>query len=152
MQRVYVDDTNKTTIICPKCRLEKNMDVSNFKDSHKRLKAKCRCGEVFRVTLEFRKHHRKKVRLPGEYFVRGKDEKRKMIIEDISAGGIRFACIDPHYISRNDTVELKFILDDSTRTEIHTTIEIKWIIDRNVGGRFLNPKLFEKELGRYLQT
>jgi len=152
MQSVYVDDTNKTTIICPKCRLEKIMDVSNFKDTHKRLKAKCRCGEIFRVTLEFRKHHRKKVRLPGEYFVRGKDEKRKMIIEDISAGGIRFACIDPHFISRNDTIELKFTLDDSRKTEIHTTIEIKWIIDRNVGGQFINPKLFEKELGLYLQT
>lgn len=75
-----------------------------------------------------------------------------MIIEDISAGGIRFACIDPHFISRNDTIELKFTLDDSRKTEIHTTIEIKWIIDRNVGGQFINPKLFEKELGLYLQT
>lgn len=152
MERIYVDDTNKTTIICPKCGLEKNMDVTNFKDTHKRLKAKCRCGEVFRLTLEFRKHPRKNVRLPGEYFVQGKDEKRKIIVEDISAGGIRFACIDPHYISRNETVELKFTLDNPKRTEIHTHVEIKWIIDRNVGGQFLNPKSLEKDLGQYLQT
>jgi hypothetical protein len=152
MRKVYVDDTNRVKIICPKCGSEKNIDVSNFKDTHKRLKAKCRCGEVFRLTLEFREHYRKKVRLPGEYFVQGKDEEGEIIIEDISASGIRFASLKPHYISRNDTVELKFTLDNPMRTEIHTPIKIKWIIDHNVGGQFFDPKSLEKDLGSYLQT
>ena len=55
MQKVYVDDTNQATIICPKCGLKKNADVTNFKDTHKSLKAKCRCGEVFRVDLRVSK-------------------------------------------------------------------------------------------------
>ena len=59
-------------------------------------------------------------------------KKEKLLIEDISAGGIRFASLKPHYISRNDTVELKFTLDNPMRTEIHTPIKIKWIIDHNV--------------------
>jgi len=29
------------------------------------VKAKCKCGETFRFTIEFRKQYRKKVRLPG---------------------------------------------------------------------------------------
>ena len=152
MKKVYVDDSNQASIVCPKCGHEKKLDVTNFKDTHKRLKAKCRCGEAFRLTLEFRKHKRKKVRLPGEYFVRGKTEKGDIIVEDISLGGVRFASLNPHYISREDKVELKFSLDNPMKTKIHTPIKIKWIIDRNVGGQFFDPKSLEKDLGTYLQA
>ena len=152
MKKVYVDHTDQATIVCPKCELEKNIDVTNFKDTHKRLKAKCRCGEVFRITLEYRKHYRKKVQLSSEYFVQGKYEKGEIIIEDISAGGIRFASLKPHYISRNDTVELKFTLDNPMRTEIIKLIKVKWIIDRNVGAQYIDPKSLEKDLDLYLQT
>jgi hypothetical protein len=152
MQKVYVNYTNQVKIICPKCELEKLINVFKFKDTHKRLKAKCRCGEVFRLTLEYRKHYRKKVQLHGEYFVQGKNEKGEVVIEDISATGIRFASLKPHYISRDDIVELKFTLDDPMKTAIHTPIKIKWIIDRNVGAQFKNPKSLEKDLGFYLRT
>ena len=144
IKTIYVDDTNRVKIICPQCGNEKNFDVTNFKDTHKKLKAKCRCGEVFRFTLEFRKHHRKKVQLPGEYFVQGKDEKGEMIIEDISAGGIRFVCRKPHYISRNDTVELKFTLDNPMRTEIQELVKIIWIIDRNVGAHYIEQSRLKR--------
>ena len=152
MEKVYVDDTNHATITCPKCKLEKNLNVTDFKDSHKRLKAKCKCGEVFRITLEFRKHPRKKVWLNGEYSVQGKDERGEINIEDISLGGIRFTSLKPHYISRNDTVELKFTLDNLMRTEIQTAIEVKWIIDQNVGGQFFIPGSLEKDLMPYLNA
>jgi len=152
MKKIYVDDNNHATIACPKCKLEKDIDVTDFKDTHKRLKAKCKCGEVFRLTLEFRKHRRKKVWLAGEYFVQGKDEKGEINIEDISLGGVRFASLKPHYISRNDTVELKFTLDNPMRTEIQTPIEVKWIIDHNVGGQFFDPKSLENDLIPYLST
>jgi len=152
MKKVYVDDTNQATIICPKCGFEKNIDVTNFKNTQKKLKAKCRCGEVFRLTLEFRKHYRKKVRLHGEYFVQGRDEKGEIIIEDISASGIRFASLKPHYISRSDTVELKFTLDNPMRTEIQKLIKIIWIIDCNVGAQYIDPKSLEKDLDFYLKT
>jgi len=152
MKKVYVDDTNQATIICPKCGFEEKTDVTNFKNTQKKLIAKCRCSEVFRLTLEFRKHYRKKVRLHGEYFVQGRDEKGEIIIEDISAGGVRFASLKPHYISRSDTVELKFTLDNSMRTEIHKLVKIKWIIDCNVGAQYIDQKSLEKDLGYYLRT
>jgi hypothetical protein len=152
MKKVYVDDTNHATIICPKCKLKKNMDVTNFKNTQKKLKAKCRCGEIFRLTLEFRKHPRKKVRLNGGYYVQGRDEKGEIIIEDISAGGVRFASLQPHYISTNDTVELKFTLDNTMKTEIHKLVKIKWIIDRTVGAQYIDPKSLETDLIFYLQT
>ena len=150
MEKIYVGYTNKVTIICPKCGLEKNINVFKFKDTHKRLKAKCKCGEVFQLTLEFRKYYRKNVRLAGDYFVRGKDEKEEILIEDISKTGIKFATLKPHNFSKDDLVELNFTLDDPMRMEIRTRIKILWIIDRTVGAQFNDPKLLEKNLGSYL--
>jgi len=150
MEKVYVDHTNRVKIICPKCGLEKNKIVSKFKDTHKRLKAKCKCGEVFQLALDFRKYFRKNAQLTGKYFVKGKDEKREILIEDISKTGIKFATLEPHYFSKGDLVELKITLDTQLRMEVRTSVKIIWIIDRNVGAQFNNPKLLEKDLGLYL--
>lgn len=151
MKKIYVDNSNQVRLICPKCGFETTKNVFKFKDTSKQLKAKCKCGEVFRFTLDFRKYYRKNVRLAGEYFVQGKDETGEIVIEDISATGIRFASLKPHHISRNDTLELKFILDNPQKTPIRTIVTIKWIIDRNVGAQFANPKSIEKDLGFYLK-
>jgi hypothetical protein len=140
MKNVNVGHTNRVTIICPNCKSEKNIDVTNFKDTNKKLKAKCQCGEVFRLTLDFRKNYRKNVQFAGEYFVQGKDEKGEIIIENISADGIKFASLKPHHISRGDIVELKFTLDDPTKTEIQELVKIIWIINRNVGAQYIDPK------------
>ena len=152
MKKVYVGRTNQVKITCPKCKLEKNINVFKFKDTHKRVKAKCKCGEEFRLTLDFRKYYRKKVQLTGEYYGKGKDEKEEILIEDISKTGIRFATLKPHNFSKEDLVELKFNLGNPLKTEIHTDVKIKWINDRNVGAHFNNPKLLETDLGFYLQV
>jgi hypothetical protein len=151
MENVYVGYTNQVTIICPKCGLKKNKIVFKFKDTHKRLKAQCRCGEVFRFTLDFRKYYRKNVRLAGEYFVQEKDEKGEILIQDISMTGIRFATLEPHNFSKDDLVELKFALDDLMIMEVHTLVKILWILDRSVGAHFNDPKLLEIDLGFYLK-
>ena len=99
-------------------RIRKKTNVFKFKDTHKRLKAKCKCGEVFRVELEFRRYYRNEVRLAGEYFFQEKDERRDILIEDISMTGIRFSTLKPHNISKDDSVELKFTLTNQRKTEI----------------------------------
>jgi hypothetical protein len=152
MKTVYVDDTNQATIICPQCGFKINVDATKFKKAQKKLKAKCGCGAVFHISLEFRRHFRKKVRLHGDYVVKGRNEKGEIIVEDISASGVRFASLEPHYISRNDTVELKFTLDNSMKTKICKLIRIVWIIDRNVGAEYIYPKPLEKDLELYLKT
>jgi hypothetical protein len=152
MKKVFVDDTNQATIICPKCGLKKDVDVTNFKNTQKKLRAKCRCGEVFRVILEFRRHRRKKVRLNGEYSVIGSYERGEIILEDISAGGIRFESLKPHYISRNDIVILTFKLDNTMKTEIQKVVKIIWIVDRTVGSQYVGQERLEPKLESYLQT
>ena len=150
MEKAYVDHTNRVKIICPKCGLEKKINVFKFKDTHKKLKAKCKCGEAFRFTLDFRKYYRKNVQLSGEYFVQGKDETGEILIEDISKTGIKFATLKSHNLSKYDLVELKFALDDPTRMKIRTRVKILWVTDRNIGSKFNDPNLLERDLGIYL--
>ena len=144
VKTVYVDDTNRATIICPTCGTEKNTDVAYFKDTHKRMKGKCPCGEVFRFNLEFRKTYRKNFRLGGEYLVQGKDEKGEILIEEISANGIRFASLKTHNISKDDTVELKFKLNNPNKTEIRELVKIIWINDRNVGAKYIDQNRMKR--------
>ncbi len=152
MKTVYVNDANQATIICPKCNFWKEKDATNFKNTQKRLKAKCRCGEIFRFTIEFRKHYRKKVRLPGEYIIQERGEKGEMIIRELSMGGIRFESLKPHQISTDDTLEVKFKLDNSLRSEIRKLVEIIWVRDNILGAQYSEPKSSETDLGFYLKT
>ena len=152
MEKIYVDNSNQVKILCPKCGLEQTKNVFKFKDSHKRLKATCKCGEVFRSTLDFRKNHRKNVQLAGEYLIQGKDEKGEIVVEDISMRGIRFSCLKPNHISRDDIVELKFNLNTPIEMQINPTIVIKWTTDRNIGGLFLGPNSLKQDLGFYLRS
>ena len=152
MKTIFVGDNNQATIICPKCGFTKNIDATNFKNTKKSLKAKCKCGEVFQVTFEFRKHYRKNVRLSGEYIVHGKGEKGEVIIRDLSLSGIRFESLSPHQISTDDTLEVSFKLDNPMRSEIRKIIKVMWVRDRIVGAQYCELKSYEKDLGFYLRT
>ena len=152
MKKVYVDDTNQATIICPKCGFEKNVDVTDFKDTKKKLKAKCKCGETHRFTIEFRKKYRKDVRLPGEYIIQEKGEKGEIIIRALSLTGIRFESMRPHQISAGDMLEMKFILDNPMKSEISKLAKVIWVKDRVVGANFSETELYAKVLGFYLKT
>jgi hypothetical protein len=150
MEKVYVSRNNQVKIICPKCELEKNINVFKFKNTHKRLKAKCKCGEEFRLSLEFRKYYRKNAQLTGEYYIRGKNEEEEILTKDISKTGIKFTTLNPHHFYEYDLVELKFTLNDTIRTEIRTRAKILWINDRTVGAQFNDPQLLEKDLVLYM--
>ncbi|MEA1947948.1 MAG: PilZ domain-containing protein [Thermodesulfobacteriota bacterium] len=152
MKTVYVNYANQATIICPKCALTKEIDMTNFKNTQKSLKGKCRCGEVFRFTIEFRKNYRKKVRLAGEYRIKGKEKKGEIIVEDLSMNGIRFVNMGSHQISIDDTLEVKFKLDNQMRSEINKLVKVIWVKDKIVGAEFSEPKSFKSELGFYLRT
>jgi hypothetical protein len=151
MTKFYVDDTNQATIICPKCGFAKTMDTTRYKGTQKQLKANCKCGEVFKLTLEFRKHFRKDVRLAGEFTIQQSGEKGEIIVQDLSMGGIKFSSFRPHQIFIDDTLELKFNLDNPTRTEIRRSAKVVWVRDRDVGARYIEPKLFERDLTFYLR-
>ena len=150
MKTIYAGGTNYVTITCPKCGLAKNRNVTEFKDTPKRLKVKCKCGEVFQIFLEFRGYYRKVVRLSGDYFIQEKDEKGEVLIKNISITGINFETLKPHNISKDDTVELKFTLDNPSKTELHTLVKIMWVNDLDVGGQFIDQSSLKQDLVLYL--
>ena len=150
MKTVCVGDNNQATIICPKCGFEKNIDITNFKNTLRRLKAKCKCGEIYQFIIEFRKQYRKKVMLPGEYIVQKGGARGEIIIRELSVTGIRFESLKPHQISTDDTLEVKFKLDNPLRSEIRKLVKVMWARDRIVGAQFTERKLYEKDLGFYL--
>jgi len=152
MKTFYVNDTNRATIICPKCNLTKEKNVTNFKSSQKKLKAKCKCGEIFRFTIEFRKHYRKKVRLSGEYIIKGNGGKGEITVKDLSMSGVQFVNLGSHQISPGDMLEVKFKLDNQKRSEIYKLARAIWVKDNMVGARFSELKSFEPDLGFYLKT
>ena len=152
MERMYAGATNHVTVICPKCGLKKNINVFKYKDTHKRLKAKCKCGEIFRLSLEFRRFYRKTVRLTGEYFAQERDEKGEVLIKDISMTGINFEASKPHNIAKHDAVEVKFTLDNPDKTELDTLVKIMWAKDLNVGGHFIDQVRYKQDLVIYLTT
>lgn len=150
MTIIYAGRTNQITITCPKCGLKKNTNVFKFKNTHKKLRAQCKCGEVFRVDLEFRRYHREEVRLSGEYFSQEKDEKGEVLIKDISMTGIKFETLKPHNISKDDTVDLKFTLDNPDKTELQTLVKIMWVVDQTIGAQFIDLNNFKQDLVFYL--
>jgi hypothetical protein len=151
MTKFYVNDTHQTTIVCPKCGYAKIIDTSNFKGTQKRLKANCKCGEVFKFTLEFRKHYRKDVRLPGEYSIPSSREKGEIVVHNLSLSGVQFTCFRPHQILPDDTLELKFNLDNPARTEIRRSARVMWVRDHDVGVQFIGQKSSERDLSFYLR-
>lgn len=151
MYTIYTDDTNRVSIICPKCGFEQNIDVSKFKDTQQKLKGRCRCGEPYQYTVEFRKRYRKDVRLPGKYSILGKGEKEEIIIRDLSFTGIRFESLKPHQILKDDTLEVTFELDNHRRSKIRKLVKVIWVRDLIVAADFIETKLYENDLEFYLK-
>lgn len=152
MYTIYTDDTNRVSIICPKCKSEQNIDTTNFKDTQKKLKGTCRCGEPYQFTIEYRRRYREDVRLTGEYFIEGIKEKGQIIIRDLSMSGIRFECLNPHHISKDEELRVKFRLDNSKRTEIRKHVKVMWVRDSTIGADFIETKFHKEDLESYLRN
>jgi hypothetical protein len=152
MTRIYVDDTGQAIVVCPKCGFAKEIDAKKYQNTSKSLKAKCKCGEVFKFNIEFRRYYRKNVKLPGEYRVQETGESGEIIIDNLSLGGIQFETLKPHRMSTDTIVALKFKLDNSGRTEIQRSAKVMWIKGHNVGAEFIGPKLSERDLAFYLRS
>ena len=152
MKKVYVDENNRARVICPECGFKKDVDAMNFKDTKSMVKGKCKCSVGFDFILEYRKHYRKNVKLPGEYIVQKTREKGEVVIKELSLTGIRFESLKPHQISIDDILEMKFILDNPLRSEIRKLVKVIWVKDRIVGAYFSEKQLYSQVLGFYMKT
>ena len=150
MNIFWIDHNNQVTIVCPKCKSETILDAGEFKRGERKQKSECKCGEIFQFLIEYRKQYRMDVSLSGIYNVQEKGQKGEIIIRDLSLSGIRFESLIPHQISPDDTLEVIFELDNSSRKEIRKMVKVIWVDDRIVGAQFNERDLYEKDLAFYL--
>jgi hypothetical protein len=152
--RFFVTNQNQLTIRCPKCGLSKTVDAAKLKigpaGGSTRMKVTCKCGETFRVEVEFRKYYRKPVKLPGKYSHLSSLKRGEMMVVDLSLTGLGFKSVSPHGLKVGDHLEVFFKLDNSQRSEIRLKVVIRTVKDLYVGAERTDTAICIQDLGFYL--
>jgi len=150
-QKVFVRDDGTTVLKCPFCRAARIVSVQKIKDKKKVIKVKCSCKESYSVGLELRKLYRKNTNLNGRYVnLSRNNENGRMIVKDISMGGVGFEAVGKSLIEKEHEFEVTFILDDTHSSIIKKQVVIKMIRDKFVGCEYVQPLEYDKALGFYL--
>ncbi|HSO18706.1 MAG TPA: PilZ domain-containing protein [Desulfosarcina sp.] len=153
-RRVFLNDRGEGTFICPACEKGVIKDLSQFADASSavRLKCKCRCGNVYRVLVERRRHFRKPTDLVGTFTFNtgsGRPVKGLMRIRDISQSGVRFSVNSMPEFAVGDQLIIEFTLDDEERSQIREAGVVRRIQSNMVGFTFKTTDHYGK-LGQYL--
>jgi hypothetical protein len=127
------------------------VSVHKIKDKKKVIKVKCSCQEHYSVCLELRKLYRKVTDLNGRYVnLSMHDENGRMIVKDVSMGGIGFEAVGKSRIEKEHEFEVTFTLDDTHSSVIKKQVMIKMVRDKFVGCEFAQPLEYDKALGFFL--
>jgi hypothetical protein len=150
--RVLVKEGDVAIISCPFCRKTKKLSVVPYKEKRKReLRIKCSCEKIFSISLEYRKHQRKTVKLLGKSINLSQHRKSQdIILMNISLGGIGFCPMKKYEIRKDDRLQVLFALNDSNNTPIETSATVRTASKDYVGCEFNNTESFRPSLGFYL--
>lgn len=151
--KAFVRADNTVTIVCPSCKMPKNVSVASYKNKGHFLKVRCPCGKAFRVHLDFRQFYRKETELPGTYkCIRPPGGGGgTMTVNDISKGGVSLHVSGAHNLQIGNVLTIFFDLNDKKKTRLQKEVSIMSMNGNMVGCRFSDNQLYEKELGFYLQ-
>ncbi len=153
VERAFVNQNDRTTIICPQCSKAKEILVKDFRHKHHQITVRCTCNHVFKLQLEFRRYYRKETALEGTYdafppAVGG----GKLRILDISLNGAKFEVYGRHDLKEGTQGKLAFTLDDRHNTVLMRNAVVKTVQGNVIGCEFTDNKAFEKDLGFYLRS
>ncbi len=157
-QKVFLNDENKATFVCPECNLSTTKEASQYRqiDREVRFKIKCTCGHSYSVLLERRKHFRKETNLLGKYTHHpssGPNKKGSLRVKNISRLGLKLVINAMPGLAIGSKLSVEFSLDDKQKTIIKKDIVIRMISDSIVGGEFCSfdtSDSSDKALGFYL--
>lgn len=151
--RIFVRPDNTATIICPACNAVTQTSVARYRNKKHAIKIRCKCNTVFKVELDFRRHYRMQISLPGTYRVIDPPGGGGGVIhiKNISRNGLGFTVSGIHHMKPGQTIRLEFILNDNNQTKLIKEAEIRLIEKNYIGCRFLNEDRLEKALGFYLR-
>ncbi|MEW5736374.1 MAG: hypothetical protein AB1921_16125 [Thermodesulfobacteriota bacterium] len=153
-QKLYLDEKGVGTVLCPECHTSHEVNFSMYKGERQVLQVECPCGPVKDVELEFRKAFRKDTKLFGHYQKRGPlDEKGTIKVGNLSLGGIGFTVYGAHSLAVGDRLTVDFILDDAAKSRIEKTVEVRNVMGKTIGGKFIQPAgATDASLGFYLKN
>ncbi len=154
IKKVYVNDKNRVTIVCPQCGNVKIADAEQYtvEEGNRNIDITCvKCEAHFTVFIDFRRYYRKIARLQG--IIYNLDEKFcKITIENISRSGVGFTIEDVFTVKLNEAIDVQFTLDDKDKTFIRKRAVVRYIRDNFIGAEFIELQKFGKELGFYLKN
>lgn len=146
----YVDESRQVMVMCPKCERGRNLDFSQHAEVGTVIRTWCKCGNAYHCRLEFRRNYRKKVNLPGSFYVPANNLQGEMTVTDISLGGVGFTLPAPYGLLPDTIIDLHFTLDDLKKTPIQRRVRVRTVKGLSVGSEFLEQRGRDKDLGYYL--
>jgi hypothetical protein len=148
----YVDDSGLSVVSCPKCGHFKIINTNNKNYFFRTFIVDCIiCGASIRGQFEFRRYYRKKVRLTGHYKHQKTGVEGNIIVEDISLMGVGFSCSEKHNLKKGDLLDISFTLDNSMKSKVKLSVEVRHINDKFVGVKRCDTQLQQPELGFLLR-
>lgn len=150
--RIFVKSNDLAAIRCPECSLVKNISVARYRHNRKSLKVRCRCRHSFAVLLDFRRHFRKPVILPGMYRLKPPANGAGLMkTKNISRSGVGFTVSGTHPIQPGQKARIEFTLNNPKQTKLDKKVTIISVKNNFIGCAFLDNQPFEKDLGFYLR-
>jgi hypothetical protein len=144
----HVAQNGQAVLCCPKCGSSETIDTD---DKSHTFKIACSCGVSIRARLEHRRSYRKKVSLSGSYQLRGNEVRGKIIVENISMGGIGFSCLRKPDLKKGEQLDITFTLDNPKRSSVKLWVEIIHIHHKYVGAKRYDTLMGQSDLGFYLR-
>ena len=152
---VHIATTKTATFICPECKKNKTVDVSDYIKLGKKIfvDAKCPCGNKFRAFLNKRTQFRKETNLMGTYSNISQSNQasvREMKVCDLSMTGMKLKLNTDKNLSIGDILSIEFFLDDIHRSFIKKTVIVQNTRPPYIGVEFKQGEDIGKALGFYL--
>ena len=152
VQKSFVNTDGIAIIKCPQCGLVKNLPVTQFRGRQHSLKVRCGCNYAWDLLLDFRRHYRKKTDLTGIYIMEPPASGGgRLTVLNISRSGVGFSVTGLNAIKIGQKARLQFTLDNKKQTPIDKHVSIRSVKDGYIGCEFVDDRVFEKDLGFYLQ-
>ena len=150
---VHIRDNNAATLVCPACGLVRQIAVAKFRNDRHTLAIRCRCGHVYSVLLDFRRHFRKPTSLAGTYVSRDPAGPGGGVIRivNISRSGVGFTVSGRHRIEPGQELQIEFQLTDRNKSVLKRPAVVRTVQDNTVGCEFLCAGELDKALGFFLQ-
>ena len=156
LQKAYVNEDGTTVLKCPFCNHSRTVSVAILREKKRVIRVRCSCQKSYSVDLELRKMFRKSTSLRGTYVNHSQQDDRgvliqgKIVVRDISMGGIGFETLGKCSIQKDDELEVTFTLDDKYSSVIIKWVDVKIVRGKYVGCEFSHANEYDKALGFYL--